>query len=542
MNGIKKILYLGKDDDFYDKLKSYGEKYIKDGHSLNKIVYGAGELTEFLCNEGANIVFVDLSDMDNTGPIVEEIIFIKKIRKFRPILFVAILSDVSNKKDQILLFSSGFQLVHIKGGEEESLITDAFCIGFGVKIPVPQYAKAKNINLELKVGLCSTLTSISLENFHIESDLNTTSEKLNLAFDLFKDLKLEAFKVKSHLDLPAIYPMTDHYCLEYPFAGPWEPVTDESIQVETVETWLDLNKEKLLKKRGHILIISNNNKIYRPLYERQEKISFLLHLNNKIDNEDIKKEISQTKPGLVFFEINEEEGNSIGAFCNIVEKIKEISNYNPILVTFNNPSKAEALKKICNYDNIISIPSEFNLDIFELFVKGLTEKKKSKISEDVFYFRMTDPLRVIDVYQEVYITSLTEHEMTFISKNELPMFSILHLYLPVDCFLIVVPPSNELENSVIGTHYLGLIHGISEKDRQILRTFIYQIIYSPIKEFTNASVEAALKRKNLDDENTKNEEKEMANKVAKKESKEKTEDVINYKTFVRQDIKGKSKL
>ncbi len=532
MSSIKQLLYLGNDKDFFEKLRLFASINIRTQYEISSKKYTPGSLIDSIITSRANIVYFDFTSIESKHNIIDEVLYIKKIDKLKSILFVALISDASNKREQQLLFSSGFQLGYVKGTEVESFLADSFYIGLEEKVPMPTYAKARKMDINLEVGVCSTLSSISLENFVVETDLETKTERINLELHLFKELQASSFKVKTHKIAPYVYPMTDTYTLEYPFVGPWDDITDETIQKETVETWIDLNDEALLRKDNFLKIISNNSAIYKSLYDSTSSMPLFVEVTDKIQFGSLKHDLTLKKPPIIFLDLEEEGANGMDSVAELINELKQIEQYKPILVLLNCPSKADALKKVYGYENIVCVPTPLTIDIFRLLTQSFLEKGKSSDKLDTLFFKFSNPIRAIDVSHDIIVTSLSEHEITFISKTDLPIFSVLHLTLPVECFVTLVPPYHELENSIIGSHYMGLIHGLSEDEKQRLRKFVNQVIYKPINEFSKEEVENILAQKIIKKESMLNEED--------KDNVHETE--VKTDTFKRTAIKGKSKL
>ena len=532
MEVLKRLLYLGDDEEFFRNLERYALAYIKKNYETQMKTYESGALIDSLTQTCFNIVFIDFTTLNDRKSLFEELIFIKKVNKFKSILFGALLSDTSNVREQLLLYSSGFQLGYVKGADVEDFLADSFYIGLAEKMPMPTYAKARKINKELRVAGCSTLTSISIQNLKVESDIESDSDHLELEIPLFKDLERVEFKVKSHSTSRYVNLMTDNYVIEYPYVGPWDEVSIDTIQEETVESWLELNSERLVEKQYFLWVLSNRTEIYRSLLESMYSLPFFIEANDKIDFETIKPDLMLKRPPLIFMDLEEDGPTDIDSVSELVNNLRGLEQYKPVIVVLNNPSSASALQKVYGYDNIVCIPQPLSVDIFKLFVKTFLDKSKRPAVLDGLFFAASDPIRAIDVFLNVIVTSLSEHEITFLTKADLPMFTVLHLNLPIECFVTIIPSYFELEKSFTGKHYMGIIHGISEESKQSLRKLVNQMIYQPIKDFSYETIHALLIQKVI-------EEKEVEPIAQAKEPKE---EVINYETFKRPTVRGKSKL
>jgi hypothetical protein len=536
MSKEKVIIYFGNDKDFNDKLEEYCNITFNSNFKIINIEYTSNEILEVSIKESPHIVFIDFTTTEYSEAIFEEISFMKKISKFRSILFAGLIENEDSLPRLRHLYSSGFQLTLIKGDELDNFISDSFYIAFGDRLASSQFAKADDMNLNAEIGLCSSITKITAEHFYIETDLSISMGEEQLTFDLgiLRDLEATKFNIEKHSCNSSHYPLTDTYMMNFPFAGPWDEVTTETVQKETVETWIDLNKDKLIQKSDAIKIITDNFGIYSSLLESSSKLPLIVDVSNVFNFNTLKDDLLFKKYPLIFIDLNEDTPNDMDSIGELINVLNSIQNYKPILVTLNNPSKAEALQKVYGYKNIVAISKELSIDMFILFINKFIEKadyEKNRL--DNLCFKYSDMQRTVDVKTEILLTSLTEHEITFVSNDDLPMFTVLEFNLPVHFFITIIPPFDDLGLSLSGTRYMGLVNGVSEEDKQIIRKFINQIIFKPLTDFTEESVLNVLEQKV--------EKKEV--EVEKKEIEQSNEHkIVIDKSFKRPEIKGRSKL
>jgi hypothetical protein len=536
MGGIKYILYFGSDDNLFKDIQSCCEKQINSKFQVVGKLYETNGIISSVTTKCPNIIYIDFTEIKEKEQVLEQILFIKNYQKFKSILFVAILGDTSSIEEQQLLYSSGFHLSYIKGRVIESIVLWSLYMGVNEAIPFPQYAKAKNINQEMSVGICSTISRMSLEEFVVETDLETTSENISLKLHMFKELETSSFKIKARNGANLLHPMTDTYKIEYPYVGPFDDITNETIQKETVETWLELNNEIFFEKDFFVKIVSKNTELSQPLFELAMNATYFIEFQEYLEVEKTKADLLLKKEPIIFIDIEESESdkNGIDSVSGLVSDIKSIENYNPIIIIANNPSKSEALQKNFRYQNIISVHSKLSIDIFKSFTQNFIEKGKSQSVHRNLYFRLSKSQKLIDIFINITVTSITEKELTFISKDELPMYSVLHLTLPIDCFVTIIPSPHQLDTTRLGKHYFGIIFGSTEEEVNDLRKFVNQIIHTPITEFSSEKVKEILQHKHkevrINDENPDEEVKELR-KID-----------IEPERFKRSTGKGKSKL
>ncbi len=434
----------------------------------------------------------------------------------------------------------------IKGMELDNFLLTSFYIGFGVKVRFPQYAQVKYIDRKLVVGICSTLTALSLDQFIIETDLETDKVKLQLSLPLFEELKATSFDISKRHRSNFIYPMTDTYYLNYPFRGAWDEETDETLDKEVLKSWFQSNHQELEQNKIFTQVITKNRALINDLFQFSLRPDYHIEISEFLDVSFLKQALPLKTPQIIFVDISETKGNSskddhdLKNLIGLIAIINNISNYNPILVISNNKSKSEALRKAYNYPNIIVTPEKLNVETFELLATSYSESYSSDDSSpELHYFKIMDERRAVMVDQQILVTSLSEHKVTFISEAELPIYSVLHFLLPFDFYVTIVPDLEQLVQKENVTHYTGVIHGLTESSIQNLRRFINLIYFNPLEEFTPEHIQAILGQKEIKEEiivDIDTDKESITDEMIEEE-----EDNWN-RTFKRPTLKGKSKL
>jgi len=199
MATIKSILYLGSDLNLVQQIQDHCEKNISTKFQFIHAEFKENIIIDLVVRNSPNIVYVDFSDLSEVEDILRQLLFLKEYEKFKPTLFIAILVEDSNLLIQQNLYTSGFQFSYIKGTEFEIVMSYGLYIGLNETVHLPQYAKAIKINQELVIGMSTTISRMSLNNFIVETDLETDFDFLLLKLPLFKGLETNSFKIRSHL-------------------------------------------------------------------------------------------------------------------------------------------------------------------------------------------------------------------------------------------------------------------------------------------------------------------------------------------------------
>lgn len=542
MNVQKTIIYIGTDEEFLKSVIAFSAK-TKDV-VISSSVYGQGSISQMCIENLAHIVFIDFTSLDYEASeqLLEEIIFIKRLQQYKGILFVALLDEDEEKENYSYLFSSGFQLSFIKGCETDVLMRDSFYIGFGEKLGFPGFAKVRNINKDLEIGICSTICRISAGEILVETDLEPLEGELSFKLSLFPDLKNEKFKIKGKYAGSALYPMMTTYCLEYPFATAWETETEEHLHRDTVETWLDLNSDKLDRRLGFVKIVSKNMLLVSDFYKIQFDIPFFIDLVDSYSTNQASDLLCKL-PLLIFFDFVDDidSDDNLPVVASIIPIIKSLEGYDPIIVICNHASTGSALQKMFDYQFIMVTSNQLSVELFNSLTASFISKRLSKPGFLAHrFFAPSDKRRSVDVLYKFLVTSLTEHEITFYCDTELPMFTVMHFRVPLPFYATIVPTLASLDIKANCFHYMAIIHGIGENGLMKLRQFVNQIIYRPLEDFSEEHVKFVMEQIKLSKQAP--EVKVSASPKMPIETMQESKVDIPSLKELRHKIKGKSKL
>ena len=193
-----------------------------------------------------------------------------------------------------------------------------------------------------------------------------------------------------------------------------------------------------------------------------------------------------TDIGVVFLEIDEQGFDY--QYVNEIVKYLIRAGQSTVLVLFNSASGSAAVQKIYGYKNIISTQEKLSLKYLESFSKSMAERTVYD-SLRFFSFAENNDRRYGLMKNEVSLSSLSEHEMIFQASAKIPLYSVLNVKLPVDCYLTVIA------SEMIGERYkyTTVIHGVSSSARERLRRVVNQFVFTPPKVLDKQTVDSILK-------------------------------------------------
>ncbi len=208
-------------------------------------------------------------------------------------------------------------------------------------------------------------------------------------------------------------------------------------------------------------------------------------------------------------EMSPEEVEELEKFSKLIEKIKTLENYKPVILFFRAASlDSKALQETYSYPLIACYGGEPNLNLLNGVIEA-KEKKRRQKKDDLIKAKVNElkkrfplkyrGLRVNDFVRphcfldrkdvmslcslksEITIYKLTESEMSFFSHRNLPLGNF-RINFPVGMSVHIIPIDNDkiyLEKDGVKL-YRALIHSIYETDKKFLRQYVNEF-FSPDK-------------------------------------------------------------
>jgi len=489
MKYVKRILYAGDDAEFLTSINNFFKLNDSEVIVLST-TYTKGALVSSFVENPFHALILDFTCIKDAEGVLSEIEYLKRIDSALGVLCAAVFKDELHRNFFPHVYTLGISLAFIKGCEEDIFLKDISSIAFSTPISFPPFAKAANLFIPLEVGVCSTLTSMSEDEFSLDTDLDTDEGVISTTLPMYEELECRSFVVKRKLETAGLYPMTCSYEMEYPYASPWEDETNENISKETVETWIGLHSPQNFAARMEVLVITSDQKIVSNLFTAtNSELVRATYFNSY--NEVTSKFINVKRPAMVFFEYSPLTESNMNDISLLVDLINSIPEYLPFIVITNNQSSSNGLQKALRYNFILGSMEPLAPDMFKTLTDMFLKKRgENGIPPNRLIFHAGDTSRVIDLNIATFISSVTEHEVTFYSKCELPCFCVLHFLKPVELYATIIPRAEKLPSKEGYRHYSAIIHGLSENELMALRQIVNQVIYKPDTSFEEIVLDA----------------------------------------------------
>lgn len=477
------INYLGSDVDFIDSFntflssKSTAEtQYTLNTHSTENEL----SLAQLLLEPVPSLIIADLTEPNvKFQSLLVDLAILKSHSFFKKIPIIGIFKDKEHLNQLKIIFNYGISYSFIKGHDFKLLLEDSFYLAFDDYDKSAQFAMVKFPGLPYTATAQGLLTTMTEERLSMDCDLEFSSADVSAAIP-FLSSEVISIDIEERQNASFSSDCLFNYSFKIPYPGPWDEETEQAIKPEAVSDYISNHSCFFSKPRNLVLIDSSDPRLACEIITERTKLPFNLIFSS--DN-SLPDKVSLTKPSIIILSSLNSETYSL---AQVIDAIKDKSDYNPIVFIFNSTESSDTLKSLYNYANIISnenpCSSAFVNEILLRYKKKL-ENSHYKENLEFSTFKLLDHDRIVGINCNIFVTSLTEHQITFLCNEKIPMFSHLKINVPVEGQLIIVPNRKVLANHATkGTHYTALIHGIEPQDSNILRKFINFCIYEPQTE------------------------------------------------------------
>lgn len=497
------VVYVGKDIPYFESIK---KRFLKEftAESFDFFqVYSNYSLDEFhrllidIEQKNPNIIFLDYSSdpqkmLTLARTIPRSLPEVNSIIGLWEYLSPTYLVDEGN--------ITGIPISHIKSGEITEVVMHAMYLYKEGAFSLKKYAKADiyssfkiNVYHQMKIGYLSS------QYLHIEHDfIPSNLDKVRLTLHFNNKIPNIPFSLKREIDKNFYYHYRHASDFYFKFIPDMEIPENESKKEKLwreghekeasakwklqVDKYIDEYPHQNSPKRTKMLILDKELDVIRqapkPLDSYKYSIRFYKEL---VTSKNI---IHREMAGIIVYQCPK---GSEGDLTLIVDRVKEIQNYNPFIIVFNSHWETEKLKEHYSYEHILSIKGNFHFDTLLTMAKSYEEqsgRKKTHDQQQSFhnkekrvYFDKNRVESYAEYHFEAELRELTEAYIKIQTKEQLPIWSIYQMNAPVRMSITVFEKLDEADWKKEGfQQYLCVIHCIGEKERASLRRKVNAII------------------------------------------------------------------
>jgi hypothetical protein len=560
------IIYFGKDEVFLNSLqKGISTHENSEEISLTQMKFHDNEddnlttkLVHEMISKNPDVIMIDFSyKTENMLMLARHLRMTLDAEK---ISFIGLLNQVG-LEDKTATKKNGEQvkleflkasltqipIIHFKGVDIQHLLFDALYMKDEDKSFRMTTAKFKTPPLEIKAKYFSTITHFLPKHLILETSLKLAKGariQIQSNFQNLLDRKFVEVEDSCTQLLQTKY--NNRYRLSLNFQPPAKESEEDpqegeetkkeerlpEVDTEALELFVKTLDRKGADKNVKLLLVQEGLDVLRQLTESLSSLPYLIRYQTGFRRN--MKIVRNFRPNLIAVEMseqkaqtgeeeNKEENDSrainYSAIGTLISEITSIDGYKPIIKLFNSTVAVERIREELGYPFIISSTEEMSLqlllDMLEIYSKKQSNVEKDsndpmiKSGESAYNIYALNPVSGIKFGLLVEMTSITEHEITFLCPFELPVRAVLVVTVDgVKFYVTVLNPPEQLENVKGKNHYFGVINGITTMETQELRQVINNLFLMEKRKkeeeerekFHAANRDAAAKKANAETE------------------------------------------
>jgi hypothetical protein len=457
------ILYIGNKDH-----SNFDNKEVKAILSLNLIYIRYEEGFESLFNTVLktipSLILIDIPEV--THSFLSFLILLKSHSLIQNIKIIGLFSDKDGFSKHSDLYSFGLEYSFLRSEEKKRMLYDIGYIINSSNFEPEKYATVNSLNIIAKVSFLAKVSHISDKFLEIETSMNLTINSLvEIKSFLKESYPLTFFKVANkNTFLPRSY-FSGTCSLQVLYQGDEQEFDIKDI-LPSRQDYQKLLKEltkNSFRRNDPALIIDQRSETLIELLDELNTNNSYIKITNTITGLD--ELIPIFLPQIICYQMEDEPENYTDdellkyngrtSFNKLLLIIKSIPNYNPFVLVFGDKSRSQAYRKAYLYNKIIVNKKPLELEYLLMIIQEYQSSRP--IKDNIIYFKSPDPRTIIEIKDEIHITSISENIITFLSDKELNMYTTFKIDVPLNIYITVVPKNINLENKNNLIHYYGFI-------------------------------------------------------------------------------------
>lgn len=519
-----KILYVGKDDAYFEGLKKRFLKVEGEEFEFKKIWRDDEErfqqISITIVNELPNIAFLDYTA--NPQKMMTVARSLPRLFDRGPSLIG--LWDYQARPEHLKeSLTLGIPFFHFKSPEFSDIVQQSLFLFKGGVFPEGDFAKADILKSPQEIEAVSLfrIGFMTDKYIHVEHDfLPPENEPFRLNHFFKEDFPIGLFRMERRLDNNFYYEMAYSSDLSYVFLDeePKEAPQEDSKRTshqEKKKFWdekakqeqLDFRKKKVSDfieshengvgaKRTRLMVVDHEMSILEYASKPLDEFPYSIRTYRSIHNR--KGLVNRIRPGILCYQCPPKSEGELG---DIMAEVEAVSDLNPFVLVFQASWSSEHLQKHYNYERIIawSEPFSFNqlLQFCESYEQNLGRQKTHNQhmsfhnKEKRYYIKKDSAESFMELPFSIKIRAVCETWVKFQTQQDLALWSIIGVLKPVPFNLTIIEKVDEKDWLEPGyNQYRAVVHGLGEKGRANLRRAINQFIHKEMNHEEQKAEEA----------------------------------------------------
>ena len=401
----------------------------------------------------------------------------KRQQSSRAIPLVGIFESRKQLEQLEHLFTLGLNLSYIKGADAVSFANDLALLTEGKDDYLGKLVGGRALGQRLYVNALGAMVELTSEHVAVDADVLPV-ETEHVRFANFGERYSDSVQLIDFLPQASWHNELFYMQLRVNFPAPWEKRNTDTLTLNEMEEWLSHNQSE--RRRSVGLIYSTQRSILQHVLALPESTHLQVGMCDELN--ELKGVLKSLRPDVICLDLQQPE-DAVDIILILKRVVAELKNWSPYVVIYHADQSSEEWRKIVKLDRTLAYRNQLTVEALDKFLAVASKLPRGVERESVHRFKLNDPARMIHFSIPMKLTGISEHEISFVCKEELPLYTILTLDFPVKMHLVVIPPRVEIEHThKEGQPYHAIIHGLDERGERLLREYCKSLLFiSPLE-------------------------------------------------------------
>lgn len=514
-----KVIYIGNDEGYWYKIHNlFKKKYESISFTFSEIAghkdLKPKELFIKLYEERPQVILIDFEYEFKIMISLAKLL--NRNNEMRLVALIGLYSVNQETNDMIQGISAAIRLNHIKSIEIEDIVYDAISLIDVNTAESAEYSKSEG-EIAFEILQPMRIGYIEDNKFHVETNSYLSADEIVdvHSHPLMKIMPSKKVYVEKFFDSGLYYNRRFGYDLEFIYIDDdyfaatnenWKlykklkelpeefeklaPEIQEEIKSDMekrrekfteikylIDRWIGEREGRSFAKKLKIMIVDDSLEVFKTMEQSVDKFPYSISFQTVLMSDSY--QIKRSMPHFIVFRLSE-EGNTYEMLTDMIKRIREQQEYEPIILVFGCDKTTEDMRIRNKYEKLM-VRSEDVIDVNSIkgMAKSLDERLQISQEENArVFFKASDPDSVMFLKKIVRIYAMTESELIMYSELPVPLYTVFLANSPVKVFLTVVPHKDNSAYANQEGYYRCLINGAGESEKAALR----RVVNSTLKE------------------------------------------------------------
>ncbi len=244
-----------------------------------------------------------------------------------------------------------------------------------------------------------------------------------------------------------------------------------------IDEWIDEKSIESKPKQLKTMIIDDTLTLMKEVIDNNAYFPYALNFQTVLLGDYY--QIPRSMPHLIV--INQSERNSEEVIHSIINKVKNIEEYEPFIIVCSSDLNQEEVRRKTLYQKILCYKGIVSIENLKAMALKI-EPTMAKVDSKRIYFRSENDNSTMYLKCDFEVVSFSESVLYLKSNIEIPMWTVFVVKKPISVLITVVPHKEGSEYQNEENVYRCLINGTGEIEKAQVRQLVNSSIGEELKE------------------------------------------------------------